>query len=113
VNFFTGDVPASSAPESFTLDEMPVYAQVGSIIPLLPEPKSSRDRIGRAQKIPQALLLYTLVGGSPKGRGYIYDDDGTTNAYQDPSRSTSAVTSFEYTTSGNTLQFSKFIHSNE
>jgi alpha-glucosidase (family GH31 glycosyl hydrolase) len=106
VNFFTGDVPASSAPESFTLDEMPVYAQVGSIIPLLPEPKSSRDRIGRAQKIPQALLLYTLVGGSPKGRGYIYDDDGTTNAYQDPSRSTSAVTSFEYTTSGNTLQFS-------
>ena len=110
VNFFTGDLPASSAiNESFTLDEMPVYAQVGSIIPLLPEPKSSRDRIGRAQQIPQTLLLYTLIGGSSKGKGYIYEDDGTTIAYQDSSRSTSAVTRFEYTVSDNTLQFSKFI----
>jgi alpha-glucosidase (family GH31 glycosyl hydrolase) len=88
---------------------MPVYAQVGSIIPRLPEPKSSRNRIGRAQQIPQALLLYTLVGGSSKGKGYIYDD-GTTIAYQDPSRSTSAVTFFEYTVSDKTLQFSKFIY---
>ncbi len=110
VNFFTGDLPATSANESFTLDEMPVYAQVGSIIPRLPEPKSSRNRIGRAQQIPQALLLYTLVGGSSKGKGYIYDDDGTTIAYQDPSRSTSAVTFFEYTVSDKTLQFSKFIY---
>jgi alpha-glucosidase len=109
VNFFTGDLPATSANESFTLDEMPVYAQVGSIIPRLPEPKSSRNRIGRAQQIPQSLLLYTLVGGSSKGKGYIYDDDGTTVAYQDPSRSTSAVTFFEYTVSDKTLQFSKFI----
>jgi len=88
---------------------MPAYAQVGSIIPLLPEPKSSRDRIGRAQRIPDTLLLYTLVGGSSKGRGYIYDDDGTTIAYQNPSSSTSAVTTFDYTVTGNTLQFSKFI----
>jgi alpha-glucosidase (family GH31 glycosyl hydrolase) len=112
VNLFTGDLSPSSPPtvtKSFTLDEMPVYAQVGSIIPLLPEPKSSRDRIGRAQQIPQSLLLYTLIGGSSKGRGYVYDDDGTTIAYQDPSRTTSAVTRFQYTVSGNTLLFSKFI----
>jgi len=108
VNFFTGDLPVSSAiNESFTLDEMPAYAQVGSIIPLLTEPKSSRYRIGRAQQIPQSLLLYTLVGGSSKGKGYIYDDDGTTIAYQDSSRSANAVTRFDYTVSGNTLQFSK------
>jgi alpha-glucosidase len=109
VNFFTGDLPVSSGSESFTLDEMPAYAQVGSIIPLLPEPRSSRDRIGRAQRIPQTLLLYTLIGGSSKGRGYIYDDDGTTIAYQDPSPLTSALTTFDYTVTGNTLQFSKFI----
>jgi alpha-glucosidase len=109
VNFFTGDLPASSGNESFTFDEMPAYAQVGSIIPLLPEPRSGRDRIGRAQRIPDTLLLYTLIGGSSKGRGYIYDDDGTTIAYQNPSPSTSAVTTFDYTVTGNTLQFSKFI----
>lgn len=108
VNFFTGDLPVSSAAtESFTLDEVPAYAQVGSIIPLLPEPKSSRDRIGRAQQIPDSLLLYTLIGGSSKGRGYIYDDDGTTNAYQDPSRATSANTRFDYTATDKTLVFSK------
>ena len=112
VNFFTGDLPASSANESFTLDEVPAYAQVGSIIPLLPEPQSSRDRIGRAQKIPQSLLLYTLVAGSSKGRGYIYDDDGTTIAYQDSSPSTTAVTRFEYTVTDNTLQFSEIIATN-
>ncbi|CAF4769481.1 unnamed protein product, partial [Rotaria sp. Silwood2] len=84
---------------------MPVYAQVGSIIPLLPEPKSSRERIGRAQQIPRSLLLYTLIGGSLKGRGYVYDDDGSTIAYQDPSHSTSAITHFYYTVSVNTLQF--------
>jgi hypothetical protein len=101
----------SAASESFTLDEVPAYAQVGSIIPLLPEPKSSRDRIGRAQRIPESLLLYTLVGGSSRGRGYIYEDDGTTIAYQDSSRSANAVTRFDYTVSGNTLQFSKnFFH---
>ena len=111
VNFFTGDLPATSTNESFTLDEMPVYAKVGSIIPLLPEPKSSRNRIGRAQQIPQTLLLYTLVGGSSKGSGYIYDDDGTTIAYQDSSRSTSAVTLFQYTVSDKTLQFSKLFFS--
>ena len=108
VNFFTGDLPATpGANESFTIDEVPAYAQVGSIIPLLPEPRSSRDRIGRAQQIPDSLLLYTLVGGSSKGRGYIYDDDGTTNAYQDPERTTSAITRFDYTATDKTLQFSK------
>jgi alpha-glucosidase len=112
VNFFSGDLSPSSpatVTKTFTLDEMPVYAQVGSIIPLLTEPKSSRERIGRAQQIPQSLLLYTLIGGSEKGRGYIYDDDGTTRAYQDPSRTTSAVTRFQYTISNNILLFSKFI----
>ncbi len=112
VNFFTGDLPVTSAAsESFTLDEVPAYAQVGSIIPLLTEPKSSRDRIGRAQQIPQSLLLYTLVGGSSRGRGYIYEDDGKTIAYQDPSRSGTAITRFDYTVSDNNLQFSKiFLH---
>jgi alpha-glucosidase len=110
VNFFTGDISSSaSTTKSFTLDEMPVYARVGSIIPLLPEPRSSRDRIGRAQQIPQSLLLYTLIGGSSKGRGHVYDDDGTTIAYQDPSRTASAVTRFDYTVTGNTLQFSEYI----
>ncbi|CAF1357953.1 unnamed protein product, partial [Adineta ricciae] len=105
VNFFTGDLSSSSAKKSFTIDEMPVYAQIGSIIPLLPEPRGSRDRIGRAQQIPQKLLLYTLIGGSVKGRGYVYDDDGVTSAYKDPSRTTSAVTRFDYSVSENTLQF--------
>ncbi|CAF1060534.1 unnamed protein product [Adineta steineri] len=106
VNFFTGDLPSSSSTkQSFTIDEMPVYAQIGSIIPLLPEPRSSRERIGRAQQIPETLLLYTLIGGSPKGRGHVYDDDGTTIAYKDSTNITTAVTRFDYTVSGNTLQF--------
>ena len=110
VNFFTGDL-SSTATKSFTLDEMPVYAKVGSIIPLLPEPRSSRDRIGRAQKIPTTLLLYTLIGGSSQGNGYVYEDDGISIDYQQSSTSTTAVTRFEYTVSGNTLLFSKSIHS--
>jgi alpha-glucosidase (family GH31 glycosyl hydrolase) len=108
VNFFTGDLSSTST-KSFTLDEMPVYAKVGSIIPLLPEPKSNRDRIGRAQQIPQTLLLYTLIGGSSQGHGYVYEDDGTSIDYQESSSSTTAITSFEYVVSGNTLQFSKSI----
>jgi alpha-glucosidase len=111
VNFFTGDLSSTST-KSFTLDEMPVYAKVGSIIPLLPEPRSARDRIGRAQQIPQSLLLYTLIGGSSKGNGYIYEDDGISKDYQQSSSSTTAVTRFEYTVSGNTLQFSQFISHN-
>ncbi|CAF3801438.1 unnamed protein product [Rotaria sordida] len=108
VNFFTSDLSSTSTMKSFTIDEMPIYAQVGSIIPLLPEPKSHRERIGRAQQIPQSLLLYTLIGGSSKGSGYVYDDDGSTIAYQDSSRSTSAITRFYYTVSVNTLQFTIF-----
>ncbi|CAF1235295.1 unnamed protein product [Rotaria sp. Silwood1] len=104
VNFFTGDL-SSSTTKSFTLDEMPVYAKAGSIIPLLPEPKSSRERIGRSQQIPQSLLLYTLIGGLSKGYGYVYEDDGTSTAYQDSSHATSAVTNFYYTVLDNTLQF--------
>ena len=107
VNFFNGDLVTNATTRSFTLDEMPVYAQAGSIIPLLPEPRSSRERLGRAQQIPQSLLLYTLIGGSTKGRGHVYDDDGTTVAYQDPSRASSAVTKFDYTVNGNVLIFSK------
>ncbi|CAF1309523.1 unnamed protein product [Rotaria sp. Silwood1] len=105
VNFFNSDLSSTSTMKSFTIDEMPVYAQVGSIIPLLPEPKSSRERIGRAQQIPQSLLLYTLIGGSSKGKGYVYDDDGSTMAYQDSSHSASAITYFYYSVSVNTLQF--------
>ena len=108
VNFFTGELVTNTTSRSFTLDEMPVYAQAGAIIPLLPEPRSSRERIGRAQQIPKSLLLYTLIGGSTKGRGYVYEDDGTTVAYQDPSRATSAVTRFDYSASDTTLQFSKY-----
>ncbi|CAF0991789.1 unnamed protein product [Rotaria sordida] len=51
MNFFISNLSSSSSSsmtKSFTLDEMPVYAQAGSIIPLLPEPRSSRERIGRA-----------------------------------------------------------------
>ena len=107
VNFFNGDLVTNATTRSFTLDEMPVYAQAGSIIPLLPEPRSSRERLGRAQQIPQSLLLYTLIGGSTKGRGHVYDDDGTTVAYQDPSRASTAVTKFDYTVNGNVLVFSK------
>ena len=112
VNFFTGDMSSSSSSstsKSFTLDEMPVYVKVGSIIPFLPEPKSNRERIGRAQYVPQTLLLYTFVGGSTRGGGYVYDDDGTTIAYQDPSHPTSAFTLFKYTVSNNILIFSKSI----
>jgi len=109
VNFFTGDLQASpSSKQSFTLDEMPVYAKVGSIIPLLPQPSSSRERIGRAQRIPQSLLLYTLVAGSASGKGYIYEDDGTTIAYKNSSAS-STTTTFQYTVSGTTLNFGKSI----
>jgi alpha-glucosidase (family GH31 glycosyl hydrolase) len=109
VNFFTGDL-SSTTTKSFTLDEMPVYAKVGSIIPLLTEPRSSRDRIGRTQKIPTTLLLYTLIGGSSQGNGYIYEDDGISIDYQQSSTSTTAVTHFEYTVSGTTLLFSESIH---
>jgi alpha-glucosidase len=108
VNFFTGDL-SSNATKSFTLDEMPVYAQVGSIIPLLPEPKLIRGRIGRAQKIPETLLLYTLIGGSSQGKGYVYEDDGVTIDYQQSSPLTSAITLFNYTVSNNMLHFSKSI----
>ncbi len=108
VNFFTGDISSTST-KSFTLDEMPVYAKIGSIIPLLPEPKSGRDRIGRAQQIPQTLLLYTLIGNSSQGKGYVYEDDGISIDYQESSSSTTAITHFGYTVSGNTLQFSKSI----
>ena len=106
VNFFTGDLSSAST-QSFTLDEMPAYAKIGSIIPLLPAPKSNRDRLGRAQRIPPALLLYTLIGGSTQGSGYVYEDDGTSSDYQQSSASTTAVTRFAYTASGTTLQFSK------
>jgi len=106
VNFFTGDLSSDST-KSFTLDEMPVYAKVGSIIPLLAEPKSGRYRIGRAQQIPQTLLLYTLIGGSSKGNGYVYEDDGVSIDYQQSSPSTTANTLFQYTVSNNVLQFSK------
>ena len=81
INFFTGDLSSSSS-KSFTFDEMPVYAQVRSIIPLLTEPKSNRDRIGRAQKILQSLLLYTFIGGSSKRHGYVYEDDDISINYQ-------------------------------
>ena len=110
VNFFTGSLVNNATNPSFTLDEMPVYSPAGSIIPLLPEPRSSRERIGRAQKIPQSLLLYTLIGGSTRGRGYIYDDDGTTIAYQDPTRVTSAITRFEYLATNTILQFSLYLY---
>ena len=106
VNFFTGDLSSAST-QSFTLDEMPAYAKIGSIIPLLPAPKSNRDRLGRAQRIPPALLLYTLIGGSTQGSGYVYEDDGTSSDYQQSSSTTTAVTRFAYTASGTTLQFSK------
>lgn len=110
VNFFTGDTPLlSNQNQSFTLDEMPAYAQVGSIIPLLVESKSSRDRIGRAQQIPQSLLLYTLIGGSSNGSGYLYEDDGITIAYQNSSNSSTAITYFDYTITNNILSFSEFI----
>ena len=106
VNFFTGDLSSGST-QSFTLDEMPAYAKIGSIIPLLPEPKSGRDRLGRAQRIPSTLLLYTLIGGSAQGNGYVYEDDGTSIDYLQSSPSTTAITRFTYTVSGTTLQFSK------
>ena len=109
VNFFTSDL-SSTASKSFTLDEMPVYAKVGSIIPLLPEPRSSRERIGRAQQIPKTLLLYTLIGGSSQGSGYVYEDDGTSIDYQQTSASTTAITHFGYTVTGTKLQFSKSIY---
>jgi alpha-glucosidase len=108
INFFTGDLSSSSS-KSFTIDEMPVYAPIGSIIPLLTEPKSSRDRIGRAQQIPQSLLLYTLIGGSSRGHGYVYEDDGISIDYQDSSSSTTATTSFDYLVSDNILYFCKSI----
>ena len=104
VNFFTHDLSIETN-QSFTLDEMPVYARVGSIIPLLPQPKSSRDRLGQAQRIPSKLLLYTLVGGSSQGKGYVYEDDGITLDYQQSSQSTTAITHFEYTVSDNILNF--------
>jgi hypothetical protein len=112
VNFFTGDLSLTST-KSFTLDEMPVYAPVGSIIPLLTEPRSNRDRIGRAQHIPKSLLLYTLIGGSSRGYGYVYEDDGISTDYQHSSSSTTAITLFNYTVVDNTLQFSKSISHDE
>ena len=105
VNFFTGDMSSNS---SFTLDEMPVYARIGSIIPLLPEPHSSRDRLGRAQIVPESLALYTLVGGFTRGSGYVYDDDGSTIAYKDSTSSASAITRFNYTVSGNSMLFGEY-----
>lgn len=108
VNFFTGELSSNST-KSFTLDEMPVYAQVSSIIPLLPEPKVIRGRIGRAQQIPETLLLCILIGGSSQGKGHVYEDDGVTIDYQQSSPLNSAITLFNYTVSNNILQFSKFI----
>lgn len=109
VNFFTGELVLPTTSKSFTLDEMPAYAEAGSIIPMLPPPRSSRERIGRAQQIPQSLLLYTLIGGSSHGKGYVYDDDGTSIDYKDSSRPTSATTGFDYTVTGNLLEFSELI----
>ena len=104
VNLFTGDL-SSNQSKSFTLDEMPVYAKIGSIIPLLPEPKSNRDRLGRAQRIPNTLLLYTLLGGSTQGKGYVYEDDGISIDYQQSSSTTTAITNFNYSMTGNSLIF--------
>lgn len=111
VDFFTGSPVTKTDALSFTLDEMPVYTAMGTIIPLLSEPRSSRDRIGRAQKIPESLVLHTLIGGSPVGNGYIYDDDGTTVAYQNLNSTSTSFTHFTYSVIGTVLNFSSYSYS--
>lgn len=104
VHFFTGDLSAM-AMMTFTLDEMPVYAKAGAIIPLLPEPTSNRERLARAQRIPKSLLLHTLIGGSSRGAGHVYEDDGISNAYQQTSPLTTALTRFDYTVTDDNLLY--------
>jgi hypothetical protein len=57
----------------FTMEEIPVYARAGSVIPMFPQV----DRLG---SVPDTLVLSVVPG--PAGGGRLYEDDGTTDAYR-------------------------------
>eukprot|EP01097_Dermamoeba_algensis_P005529 TRINITY_DN3517_c0_g5_i3.p1 TRINITY_DN3517_c0_g5~~TRINITY_DN3517_c0_g5_i3.p1 ORF type:complete len:382 (-),score=101.55 TRINITY_DN3517_c0_g5_i3:62-1207(-) len=67
---------------SYTLDEIPVFVQAGSILPVAPQ---STNSIGQAQKLPETLhlLVFPPVNmQSPFTSQYsLYEDDGDSEEY--------------------------------
>jgi len=81
IEWFTGTAVEGPAfvKRFFTLEEMPVYVKAGAIIPMLPQEK--RVGLGRAQEIPDALVLLVFTG-TQTGTTRIYDDDGKSTHYK-------------------------------
>lgn len=52
------------------------------------------ESLGTARDIPAILRLEAFVGNATSGAGYVYEDDGVTQDYQDTQQS--AITRFQY-----------------
>ena len=82
VGFFTGELVAGgvSTTSYFTLSETPLYAKLGSIIPL--RFPNEAFELGNAEKTPSGIVLKAFVCNSNAGQGSLYDDDGKSIAYE-------------------------------
>jgi len=81
INIFTLDLYSGPliVNKRFTLNEMPVFARAGSVIPMLP---SDVPSLGQAQLIPDRVKWLAMIGGQVSGSGLLYDDDGNNQDYQ-------------------------------
>ncbi len=94
-NFFTGEqLPAGWRTIYGGLDDIPVFAPAGAIIPL------ASATAGGGVENPTALDLFIFPGADH--RFELYEDDGETNAYLDGRY---ALTPFSQEWAGNTLDF--------
>ncbi|XP_065842646.1 oligosaccharide 4-alpha-D-glucosyltransferase-like [Oscarella lobularis] len=86
---------------TWTLAEAPVFGVAGSVVPMRID---SSTHIGSAQEIPDGIKLLTFVGGKiVEGAGWLYDDDGKTNAYEESGKNQTASTYFSFSSSADEL----------
>ncbi len=83
--FFTGSMldGNKTVERSFSLDEIPLYAKAGAIIPMYPP-------VSNLQQPIDTLCLALIPGG--EGSGSIYEDDGVSNAYATTQHAMTPVT---------------------
>ena len=69
---------------SFALDEIPVYAKAGAVIPMQPEMKNAHEK-------PVDPLIVTIFPGT-QGMAEVYEDEGNTNEYRNHAAAMMTIT---------------------
>lgn len=90
---------SSSVTINVDLDDIPLFAKAGSVIPTIPVRPGAT--IGLARKsFDEIIWTIYLASGSPiSGSGVVYEDDGTTTAYYVKDSFTITTASYHITTS--------------